>query len=99
MEFKNYTGETSTDSTQLKHFSRNTSIFERTPSVITYPKDTAEVVALVKDIHTAKEAGEDVSITGRAAGTDMSGGPLTTSVVASFTKHMNHVIEVGDSLN
>ncbi|MFA6503324.1 MAG: FAD-binding oxidoreductase, partial [Candidatus Paceibacterota bacterium] len=30
----------------------------------------------------------------RAAGTDMSGGPLTTSVVASFTRHMNHMGEV-----
>ncbi|OGG76397.1 hypothetical protein A2950_00490, partial [Candidatus Kaiserbacteria bacterium RIFCSPLOWO2_01_FULL_55_19] len=32
----------------------------------------------------------------RAAGSDMSGGPLTTGVVVSFTEHMNKVLEVGD---
>ncbi|TSC70534.1 MAG: putative oxidoreductase [Parcubacteria group bacterium Gr01-1014_49] len=43
----------------------------------------------------ARIAGADVSLAARAAGTDMTGGPLTTGVVVSFTKHMNHVLEVG----
>ena len=38
----------------------------------------------------------EVSLAARAAGTDMSGGPLTTGVVVSFTEHMNHMFEVGD---
>ncbi len=86
-----------TDSTEaLAAASRDTSLFTRTPSLIVSPKDTNDVVALVKEIHTAKESGEDVSVTARSGGTDMSGGPLTTSVVVSFTPHMNHVVEVGD---
>ena len=39
-------------------------------------------------------AGTGVSLTARSGGTDMSGGPLTTSVVVSFTKHMNHMGDV-----
>src|SRR3989338_3405076 len=35
--------------------------------------------------------GADVPLGGRAAGTDMSGGPLTTGVVVNFMKHMNQM--------
>ena len=76
--------------------SRDTSVFERTPSLVVYPKDTQDVSTLVKTIASAKAAGEDVSVTARSAGTDMSGGPLTDSVVAVFTKYMNKMHEVAD---
>ncbi len=78
-------------------YSRDTSIFEISPSLVVYPKDTHDVSELVKAVHTAKEKGEDVSVTARSAGTCMSGGPLTRSVVAVFTKYMNNVLEVGDT--
>ncbi|MDO8624133.1 MAG: FAD-binding oxidoreductase [bacterium] len=94
MEFKHFQGETSTDAAELKRFSRDTSIFERMPEVIAYPEGVNEVSQLVKDVGAERQRGTNVSITARAAGTDMSGGPLTTSIVASFTKHMNHVLEV-----
>jgi len=61
---------------------------------VVYPKDTADVSTLVKAVAEAKASGEQVSVTARSAGTDMSGGPLTDSVVAVFTKHMNKVREV-----
>ena len=37
---------------------------------------------------------EGVNLTARSAGTDMSGGPLTESVVVEFTKYFNHIKEV-----
>ncbi len=82
-----------------KKYARDTSVFERTPSLVVFPKNKEEVGALVKKIHDAKSAGEEVSITARSAGTDMSGGPLTRSVVAVFTKYMNHIgtIEKGQA--
>ncbi len=89
-------GEVSDAADTLAAASRDTSLFTRTPSLVVSPKDTSDVVALVKEIHTAKNTDKNVSVTARSAGTDMSGGPLTTSVVVSFTPHMNHVIEVGD---
>lgn len=87
-----------TDSEQERtKYSRDTSLFTRTPSLVVYPKDTGDVSLLIKEVRKAREAGEDVSVTARSAGTCMSGGPLTRSVVAVFTKYMNRVLEVGEN--
>jgi FAD/FMN-containing dehydrogenase len=90
-------GDVVTDDETRAKMSRDTSIFTRTPSVVVYPKDAEDVSALVRAVAEAKADGDDVSVTARAAGTDMSGGPLTTSVLAVFPKYMNHLIEVGDT--
>ena len=88
-------GEVSDDAATRKAASRDTSLFTRMPELVVYPKDAEDVSAVVKEIRRARIAGADVSLAARAAGTDMTGGPLTTGVVVSFTKHMNHVLEVG----
>jgi FAD/FMN-containing dehydrogenase len=88
-------GEVTDDAATLKLMSRDTSLFSRMPELIVYPEDAADVSEIVKEIGHARRAGADVSLAARSAGTDMSGGPLTTGVVVSFTKHMNHVLEVG----
>lgn len=90
-------GEVSDDAAARKAASRDTSLFMRMPELIVYPKDAADVSAAVKEVRREREAGADVSLTARAAGTDMSGGPLTRSVVVSFTKYMNQVKEVGSA--
>ena len=87
-------GEVSDAEADLKTASRDTSIFERMPELVVYPQDTADVQAIVKEVRSAVSAGAMVSVTARAAGTDMSGGPLTTSVVISFTKNMHKIVEV-----
>ncbi|MGE5541322.1 MAG: FAD-binding oxidoreductase [Bacillota bacterium] len=89
-------GDVATDEATLEKMSRDTSVFTKKPAIVVYPKDAADVSALVKVVAAAKSAGEGVSVTARSAGTDMSGGPLTDSVLAVFTKYMNHIVEVGD---
>ena len=89
-------GEVSDDAAILKGASRDTSLFMRMPELVVYPKDAADVSAIVKEVRTAADGGATVSLAARSAGTDMTGGPLTTSVVLSFTKHMDHVLEVGN---
>lgn len=89
-------GEVLDDAAALKSASRDTSLFIRMPELVVCPEDAADVSALVKEISRARVAGAAVSLAARSAGTDMTGGPLTTGVVVSFTKHMNHVLEVGD---
>lgn len=89
-------GDVADDAATLRIMSRDTSVFERVPELVVYPKDTKDVAALVSAVAEAKGAGIKASVTARSAGTDMSGGPLTDSVVAVFTKYMNKVIEVGD---
>jgi FAD/FMN-containing dehydrogenase len=88
------TGDVLNDTKTRALFSRDTSIFSRTPEIVVYPKDADDVSALVRTIAGAKKDGIKASVTGRSAGTCMSGGSLTDSVVAVFTKYMNHVIEV-----
>jgi len=89
-------GDVADDAKTLKTYSHDTSIFERTPSVVVFPKDAKDVSAAVRVVAEAKKKGEHVSITGRAAGTCMSGGSLTDSVVLSFTKYMNKMTAIGD---
>lgn len=89
-------GGVSDDTTTRARYARDTSVFSRTPSIVVYPKHTDDVAQLVRTVAAARADGIHASVTARAAGTDMSGGPLTDSVVAVFTKHMNRIIEVGD---
>lgn len=88
-------GDVVDDTETLKTHSHDTSIFERMPSVVVFPKNADDVSAAVRAVAEAKKRGEAVSITGRAAGTCMSGGSLTDSVVLSFTKYMNKMTAIG----
>jgi FAD/FMN-containing dehydrogenase len=90
-------GEVTSDEESRRGASRDTSLFARMPELVAYPKDAKDVSAIVKEVGRARSAGADVSLAARAAGTDMSGGPLTTGVVVSFTKYMNRVLEVGSN--
>ena len=54
-------------------------------------KDVEDLRNLVKFVNYNKEKYPELSLTGRSGGTDMTGGPLTESVVVSFTKYMNRV--------
>ncbi len=89
-------GDVADDAQTLQKYSRDTSIFERSPRVVVFPKDAADVSSVVRYVHDEKAAGRDVSIAGRSAGTDMTGGPLTDSISLVFTKYMNHIGEITD---
>ncbi|MFA7302392.1 MAG: FAD-binding oxidoreductase [Candidatus Paceibacterota bacterium] len=82
-------GEVSDDISALKALSRDASLFTRMPELVVYPKDAQDIATIVDEVARAKSEGLDVSLTARAAGTCMSGGSLTTSVVLSLTEHLN----------
>ncbi len=84
-------GDVSTDPSTLKEYSHDYSIFEVKPQVVVFPKNTDDLKRLVKFVRERKEKGENISLTGRSAGTDMSGGPLNEGVIAGFTKYFNHI--------
>ena len=90
-------GDVVDDGETLTKYSRDTSIFERRPTVVVFPKDKDDVAAVVKFVAEAKAKGENVSLAPRSAGTDMTGGPLTDSIALVFTKYMNHIGEIGES--
>ncbi len=87
-------GELLDDTASLKHYSRDASIFEVTPSVVLAPADLGDVQALVQRVAELKQKGEQISITPRAAGTCMSGGPLTQSIVLDMTKHFGGIHDI-----
>jgi FAD/FMN-containing dehydrogenase len=88
-------GEVADDPATLRTFSRDTSIFERTPAVVVSPKDADDISKIVRFVSDAKKTGADIALTPRSAGTDMTGGPLTDSVVLSFTPHMHRIRDIG----
>lgn len=90
-----FQGEVTNNPMDLLAHSRDTSIFERVPSLVVFPKNKEDVSALVRFVTNKRRSGENISLTARTAGTDMTGGPLTDSIVVSFMKHMNQIIEVG----
>ncbi len=91
-------GDVADDAETLAKYSRDTSIFERKPSVVVFPKDADDVSAVVKYVHEAKLHGKNISIAPRSAGTDMTGGPLTDSISLVFTKYMNHIGDITEDV-
>ncbi|TSC64318.1 MAG: putative oxidoreductase, partial [Parcubacteria group bacterium Gr01-1014_91] len=87
-------GEVTDDAEARRAAARDTSLFERMPELVVYPVDANDVSELVRVVGAERSRGTDISLAARSGGTDMSGGPLTTGVVVSFTKHMNHMGEV-----
>ncbi len=92
-------GEVLSDAKSLDSYSRDASLFRVVPQVVVRPTDAADVSALVKFVSAKKHENHklDLHITPRAAGTDMSGGPLNTSIILDTTAHLNRIIEVGEN--
>ncbi len=96
---KNIKGDVSEDSATLQKFSHDASIFELKPQMVVAPEDAGDIENLVDFINGNKDKYPHLSLTARAAGTDMSGGPLSESIVLSFTPHFNKISAIsGDTV-
>lgn len=95
-ELKKLGVETSDSGEVLEKLSRDASLFVLKPEVAVYPKNKEDIAKVVQFV-TAKKK-EDlkahISVTARAAGTCMSGGPLTSSIVLDTTKYLNKFLEL-----
>ena len=90
-------GDVATDEETLDKYSRDASIFEVRPKAVLFPKDVEDLKNLVKFVNENKEKYPELSLTARSGGTDMTGGPLTESIVVEFDKYFNHIKNVGES--
>lgn len=86
-------GEVYDDPKSLDAASRDASLFEIHPKLVIAPKNAKDICALVTYINEHPE--EKLTLTPRSAGTDMSGGPLSDSIVLDMKPHFNKIIEVG----
>ncbi len=76
-------GEVSAETEILEKFSHDASLFEVKPQAVVFPKDSEDIKNLVK----YASDNPPLSLTARAGGTDMTGGPLSESIILDFTKH------------
>lgn len=84
-------GDVDNASDTLIRYSKDASLFEIKPKVVVYPKNTQDIGQLVKFV----SASQGLSITPRAAGTDMSGGAINDSIILDLTRYFNHIKEIG----
>ncbi len=86
-----FTGDVDDKPATLEAYSEDTSIFKIMPSVVVSPKNITDLSILIHYAHTRRG---ELSLTARCAGTDMSGGPLTSSIVVDFLRYFNHIRHV-----
>lgn len=91
---KVFKGDIEYDEQTLDTYSRDASLFEIRPQVVVFPKDSADVQALVRFVAELKKTNPTISLTARAAGTCMSGGPLNDSIIVDTTRYMRGICEV-----
>lgn len=87
-------GEVFDDEETLKLYSKDASLFEVRPSVVVWPKGANDVKRVVKFVAKKKkeepEENKNLSVTVRAAGSCMSGGSLSESIILDVSKHLNN---------
>src|SRR5258708_5992558 len=91
-------GDVATDEETLMANSHDASFFEVKPQVVVSPKNADDVKALIKFATKNKKDHPDLSLTGRSAGTDMSGGSINDSIIVSFLKYFNHIGSIENNI-
>lgn len=87
-------GEVDDSEETLKKYSRDASLFEIKPKLVVFPKDSEDIQALVKFIH--EPGNHHLTLTARSGGTDMTGGPLNSSIILDFSRHFNQIKSITD---
>lgn len=87
-------GEVVDEPAVLARHASDASLFEVKPALVVFPKHLKDVENLVRLVVQERRRGKAVSLTARAAGTDMTGGPLSQSIVVNLVKYFNHILEV-----
>src|SRR5438105_1503113 len=90
-------GDIATDADTLNTYSHDTSLFEVKPQVVVSPKDAEDIKNLIKFVTANKKDHPTLSLTGRSAGTDMSGGAVNDSIILAFAKHFNQILSFKDN--
>src|SRR5579859_4924030 len=89
-------GEVEDSPDALEKVSRDASLFHVVPEVVVHPMDADDICAAVRWV-SEQPKDKHISLTARSAGTDMSGGPLNSSIILDMTKHLNHFLELSES--
>lgn len=85
-------GEIADDEETLTKYSHDSSIFEITPKLVIFPKDSQDIQAVVKFASQ-----NSLSITTRSAGTDMSGAAIGEDIILDVSKYLTHLVDLTDN--
>lgn len=91
-------GEVKTDKQIRRRYSRDSSIYEIMPEAIVYPQSASDIKSIVEFVNKYKQQYPTLSITPRAAGTDMSGAAIGNSLLLDMTTHFTSIHTVSDSI-
>ncbi len=95
---KTIEGDVLTDEQTLIEYSHDASLFEVKPEVVVFPKGEDDIRTLVNFVNKNKKQHPGLSLTGRCAGTDMSGGAINESIIVSFNKYFNHIPRINGNI-
>lgn len=97
-----FTGDIENTELVREKYSHDASLFTVVPELVVFPKTTQDIKNLVTWVITENNQNSHIpdykklTVTMRAAGTCMSGGSLTTSIVLDTTRYMNNILEITD---
>lgn len=91
-----FRGELLDDSDSVTKAANDASIFEFVPLLVARPRDVQDIKTLVIALTSGDDQYAGLSLTPRAAGTGMSGGALTESIVLDVG-NLNKIKEVTDT--
>ena len=89
-----FRGGVSTDKALLDAYSTDESIFSVRPQVVLQPKNRRDVEIAATTVAIETDRFDSLSLTPRAAGTGLSGGSLTDSVVVDLCAHLHKIGDV-----
>ncbi len=86
------------DSAESKDiYSHDASMFELVPKLVVSPRDVHDISTLVGVVSANKTTMPGLSMTARSAGTDMSGGAISESIVVDFKKYFTRIGEITET--
>jgi FAD/FMN-containing dehydrogenase len=88
-----FRGVVSSDKSLLEEYATDESIFNIKPQIVLQPKDQRDIEIAVKTLGAETGRFPSLSLTPRAAGTGLSGGSLTDSVVLDIAAHLTGINE------
>lgn len=83
-----FKGDIDDSAETLVKYSHDASLCEVKPAAVLFPKDAEDIQTVVRFVAENKHAFPDLSVTVRAAGTCMSGGPINDSIILDVSRHM-----------
>jgi FAD/FMN-containing dehydrogenase len=87
-------GEVLTSPAARRYFATDGGVFELTPQIVVYPRNTSDVRKVARFTWQLAERGKLLPITARGKGSDQAGAALGNGIMLVFPAHMNKLLEL-----